>query len=132
MKNHNIVARQKFKSNIYESIMTKVGAEVKKALSEGVLMPVDRNDYVKSWYVKKYPTDELGRWLNPSLTFSLLWKYMRMGVNCYVMFAVDSSLVRERIFEELSSRLNVDYDVVYRTWLHKQVELTDDDYIRVG
>lgn len=73
---------------------------------------------IKSWYAANYD-DELTEQLNPDLTFKALWDAMCEGFDVYDTLGVSDSLVRERVFERLAALLNVDYNVVYYTWLNE-------------
>ena len=72
---------------------------------------------IKEFYLKKYPTDELGVEINENATFVGLVNTLHEGGEVYDYFGVGDSLVRERLFEELSNQLNKDYDYVYNLWL---------------
>lgn len=73
---------------------------------------------IKKWYQNAYPTDELGEELNEKVTFDRLYDEMRTGKDVYVVLGsgVDS-IVRERVFTELSELLGVSYDAIYDLWL---------------
>lgn len=122
--------RTKQHRSIEETIMTKIKPIIRHSILNEQLRGMEPMDYVKDWYISAYPTDTLGKTINPELSFSHLWKYMQMGVDAYILIAVADSIVRERIFGELAERLGTKYDDVYNTWLYKQIELTDADYIR--
>ena len=81
---------------------------------------------VKKWYLKTYPTDDLGEEINPDIDFWLLWKYMSQGYNFYNVLGVGDSVIRERVFEKLSEILGIDYDVIYQKWLNS------DNYAKGG
>lgn len=71
---------------------------------------------VKEWYTDKFPSDELGNELNSEATFDGLNDNLP---NVYEYLGVADSLVRERVFIELSIRLKVDYSVIYNGWLQR-------------
>ena len=81
---------------------------------------------VKKWYLKTYPTDDLGEEIRENLTFWSLWSMMSQGYNVYDVLDVSDSLVRERVFEELSKILGIDYDIIYQKWLNS------DNYAKGG
>ena len=85
-------------------------------------------DNIKNWYTNNFSTDELATKINPEITFSLLWKYMRLGCDIYVLLGVGDSIVRERVMCELANRLDISYDSVYDIWLHG-IELDNIDYV---
>lgn len=73
---------------------------------------------VKKWYLKTYPKDDLGKEIREDITFWSLWALMSQGYDVYNILGVGDSMIRERVFEELSKILGVDYDVVYQKWLN--------------
>ena len=74
---------------------------------------------IKTWYVKAYPTDDLG----PELTgnFAGALETMAKGGDIYDYMAVGDSLIRERLFTRLSEMLGLDYDHIYELWLHQAI-----------
>ena len=68
---------------------------------------------VIEWYMETYPADPEGEEIDSNITFEQLEK---TGFAYAIVGDVDS-IVRERIMEELSKRLGVDYDAVYERWL---------------
>lgn len=80
------------------------------------MTPSDPNENVATWYKTNYPQDTwAANKLNTNITFSYLWHYIKQGVDFYQIVGGDS-IVRERIFEEISNRLNVPYSTVYNEW----------------
>ena len=77
---------------------------------------------IKKWYISEYPTDDLGERLNNYSSFEDLWKAIHKGVDVYIVIGVGDSLIRERVFDELSKIYGVDYEEVYKTWLSKMDE----------
>lgn len=73
---------------------------------------------VKEFYVKKYPTDELGQDIDPTITFEDLYNRMKNGEDFYDIVDVSDSVIRERIFEKLAEINNVSYDDIYNLWLY--------------
>ena len=72
---------------------------------------------IKEFYLNTYPTDELGTELNENVTFAGLITELFGEGDVYKYIGVSDSLVRERLFEELSKQLNKSYDFVYNLWL---------------
>lgn len=72
---------------------------------------------IKEFYLNTYPTDELGTELNENVTFAGLITELFGEGDVYKYIGVSDSLVRERLFEELSKQLNKSYDFVYSLWL---------------
>ena len=75
------------------------------------------NENVKKWYMEEYPTDELGIEINELLTFENVADRMKNGEDIYDILNVEDSIVRERVFEQLSKVYNTDYDYWYYLWL---------------
>lgn len=76
------------------------------------------NKNIKEWYTKSFKTDELGAELN-DVTFHELHKALHDGKDIYEIMGVGDSLIRERLFLELSELLQLDYENIYRLWLDK-------------
>jgi antirestriction protein len=94
------------------------GGGVKKRSLKSVIHLVDwKGEGIKKWYLRSYPTDEMGEELNDTVTFKDLWDSLNAKKNVYEIMGVGDSLIRERLFEYLSLIYNVDYDVVYNKWL---------------
>lgn len=74
---------------------------------------------IKTWYVKAYPTDDLG----PNLVgnFAGALKTMAKGGDIYGYMGVGDSLVREHLFARLAEMLDLDYDHIYYLWLKQAV-----------
>ena len=72
---------------------------------------------IREFYVKNYPTDDLGAGINPTATFAGLLNQLIVGGCVYEYLYVYDSIVRERLFERLAEELNVKYDYVYNLWL---------------
>ena len=73
---------------------------------------------IKEFYLKNYPTDELGVELNENATFVGLLNELYTGGDVYDYIGVGDSLVRERLFEQLAVLLNKEYDYVYELWMN--------------
>lgn len=71
---------------------------------------------VKEWYCKTYPTDELGKEINDSITFANVLLGIAQGTDVYDIIGVSDSIVRERIFAEIAARMGCDYNVIYNLW----------------
>lgn len=73
---------------------------------------------VKEWYISSYPDDEVGQEIDDVLTFEELYHAMKMNDDFYdtIGEGIDS-IVRERIFTEMSYIFNVSYDDIYNLWL---------------
>lgn len=80
-------------------------------------MNANKNTNIKEWYTKTFADDELGENLTEGKTFYDLFYALDRYHNIYEEFGIDDSLVRERLFEELSSIMGVDYDEIYEQWM---------------
>ena len=72
---------------------------------------------IREFYVKNYPTDDLGMGINPKATFAGLLNQLIVGGDVYEYLYVYDSIVRERLFERLAEELEVGYEYVYKLWL---------------
>ena len=95
------------------------GGRVKKRslMSVAHLVVADwRKESIRDWYMKNYPTDDLGEELNDA-TFTDLWNGLNNKTDIYEIMGVGDSVIRERLFERLAEIYGVDYDVVYKKWV---------------
>ena len=76
---------------------------------------------IREWYMKMYPTDDLGERLSETASFTDFFVAVATG-KVYETMGVGDSLVRERLFEKLSELLGKDYDFVYDIWLAGSLE----------
>lgn len=74
---------------------------------------------IRPWYVKEFPTDELGRSLHGTFEGALHRIMARQSIYTYI--GISDSVVRERIFEKLSELLSVSYNSIYYLWLRGDV-----------
>lgn len=78
---------------------------------------------VQDWYCIAFPLDELGPKIPKTLAFDEIYEGLQNGIDIYTKLgAAADSIVRERIFEELSVRKGVDYNTVYQMWLDCEEE----------
>ena len=68
---------------------------------------------IRKFYLKKYPTDDMGVEINETANFTGLLNELFTGNDVYGYISVWDSLIRERLFTELSAILNCSYDYVY-------------------
>ncbi len=80
-------------------------------------MNITEKTKIKEWYVKEYPTDELGVELNNEITFYDLFVVLDTYKSVYEALNVWDSIIRERVFGKLAEIMNVDYDYIYKQWL---------------
>ena len=79
------------------------------------LNPLNMN--IREYYLQNFPTDELGLEINPHATFEVLIDVLNNYGDVYQYIAVDDSLMRERLFWELSQLTSTPYDDIYYLWL---------------
>jgi hypothetical protein len=72
---------------------------------------------VREFYVKNYPSDDMGNGINPQATFDGLAQTLSNCQDVYEYLYVYDSIIRERLFEKLSLILNCEYMVIYSQWL---------------
>jgi len=73
---------------------------------------------IKQFYLDNYPTDELGVELKDDTTFTGLLNELFTKNDIYGYIGVGDSIIRERLFMELSEILSCSYDYVYDLWLN--------------
>lgn len=76
---------------------------------------VNEHTSIKEWYQLTYPSDELGSDI-ADITFYDLFELLDHRKEVYPYLAYDS-IVRERMFEQLSLIMGCSYDYVYEQWL---------------
>lgn len=86
----------------------------------GALVDLRGCDLVRDWYALRWPNDELGGAIDPSLTFVGALRAVELGGGFYDACGVADSVVRERVFEEVAARAGLPYDEVYDAWLHER------------
>lgn len=76
------------------------------------------NGKIRNWYMRAYPDDEVGAFLNEWATWQDLFDALEMYRNVYDVLGENAdSLVRERCFGKLAEIMDVDYDYIYDQWL---------------
>ena len=79
-----------------------------------------KETFIKEWYIKEYPNDELGQNLDDSVNFYDLIKTLENCEDVYKLMSEEAdSIIRERLFGKLSEILECDYDEIYYQWLSK-------------
>lgn len=73
---------------------------------------------VRDWYRQTYPDDELGADIDPALTFGQALDAVPTGGGFYDALGVGDSLVRERVFGELSQRSGFTYEEIYDSYIN--------------
>lgn len=72
---------------------------------------------VRDWYAEQFPDDPLGVMIAPDVTFAQTVESLHGG-DVYDRLGVGESVVRERVFAELSARIGCGYDDIYDAWLN--------------
>jgi hypothetical protein len=72
---------------------------------------------IREFYGKNYPTDDMGKGINPNATFDGLWNVLNTYGDVYEYLYVYDSIIRERLFEKLADNKGCKYDVIYYQWL---------------
>ena len=72
---------------------------------------------LRDWYMETFPTDDLGEYLN-NVLFEEIYKQLYRGVDIYNVIGVGDSIIRERVFLEMSERFDIDPEVLYTMWLN--------------
>ena len=75
------------------------------------------NTFIKDWYIKTYPNDELGEELNSRATFYDLFEALDNYQDVYNLFGIGDNIIRERIFEKLAEIMECPYEEIYNQWL---------------
>lgn len=80
------------------------------------------NAGIRDWYVHEFPDDPEGGSIDPQTTFREAVESFPMGDghDFYAATGATDSIVRGRVFEELSSRLDCEYSDIYDAWLHRK------------
>jgi hypothetical protein len=93
----------------HSEIYDNVEKEFIEEYAQGGVMPKGAKSgiKIKNWYVKNYPTDELGEEINDTITFKGYWAMTSQGYNPYEVLGVHDSVVRERVEEKLSQILGI-------------------------
>lgn len=75
---------------------------------------------IRDWYSHEFPDDPEGGRIDPRTTFREAVESFPMGDghDFYAVTGAVDSIVRERVFEELSKRLDCGYGTDYDAWLH--------------
>ena len=82
-------------------------------------MEINGQTKVKDWYGERFPQDEWGYdMMNPGITFQDVFEGLQIGTNIYALLGGGDSIVRERVFDQLATLMDVSYDVVYYQWLN--------------
>jgi len=75
--------------------------------------------------MKQFPEDSIGEEIREDITFLGLRNILYGDYDVYDYIGVGDSLVRERLFEQLSKDIGQDYGFVYDLWLSKDRKRED-------
>lgn len=93
---------------------------------------IDLSHKVRDWYTTTYPTDEVGKTLDPGTTFSEILDNLAYpgnwgGVDVYDLLGGDAdSVIRERVFQKLSEITGFSYENIYYSWLGESKNTADN------
>ena len=94
----------------------EINESLEKNLNDLIFIEA-KSTYLKDWYKKAYPDDEIGEQLKENLSFYDLFKALDNYEDVYEFAGIEDSIIRERLFEKLSKIMRCDYDVIYYQWL---------------
>lgn len=101
-------------------IMSNPESDIKDLLEEKIDLSnqgiSDNNLKIRDFYLMNYD-DKLGEQINPKATFIGLFEVMDNYGDVYDYIGVADSVIRERIFNELSLTMGVSYNYVYEQYL---------------
>lgn len=84
---------------------------------------------IRSWYIEKYPTDDVGKTLSKTTTFLELNNLLNSGKgkDVYELLGRDAdSIVRERCFQKLSELTEQTYENIYNKWLNTEEQKVEE------
>lgn len=132
---HNSILNYKLSSTDIENTKLNVKGVISRVVKENdeklrtLIRKLDIR--IKSWYIKEYPSDDVGNTLSPTATFLELNNLLNSGKgsDVYELLGGDSdSIVRERCFQKLSELTEQTYDTIYNKWLNKAEHEAEYDY----
>lgn len=71
---------------------------------------------IRKFYTENFSTDKLGAEINENATFEGLFEVLDNYEDVYEYIGVSDSLVRDRVFYELSKVMRVHYQEIYDQW----------------
>lgn len=72
---------------------------------------------VREWHVETYPHDELARSISENIIFEDVFNTLDRRKDVYRLLGVTDSVIRENIFSELATIMEVNYDYIYDQWM---------------
>ena len=94
----------------------------------------DENTRIRTWYMKTYPQDNRGEYIDLYNTFEDLWIAIQNNEDVYNTIVEADSLIRERLFSKLSDIKGVTYKYIYDKWLGIEdlLEESDNEQYKTG
>ncbi len=75
---------------------------------------------IKQFYLSAHPTDAEVKFLNDDATFSGLLNVLYTKRDVYKYIGHSDSIIRERLFKELSNQIGSTYDYIYNLWMQAE------------
>lgn len=72
---------------------------------------------IRNWYMKQFPTDDMGQEISASATWRGLFETLDRYKDVYEYLCVGDSIIRERVFEQLAKIIKMPYSYIYDQWL---------------
>ena len=76
---------------------------------------------IRDWYTTAFPSDNLGKEIDADITFGDVIPVLENRKDIYKELGVSDSIVRERIFGEVSRIMSIPYDFIYNLWLYGRI-----------
>lgn len=86
-----------------------------------------KNINIQDIYRQHYPQDKEGLFINNEANLLDLVDAIVKDIDVFSVILFRDSIVRERLFVELSNMLDVNYNVIYDTWLGIRAEQNKDN-----
>ena len=85
------------------------------------------NNLIRVWYTGAFPSDDVWKYIDMTITFDMLLYAMQHWVDAYRTIWWDyhmfiDTVVRERIFQRMSELYDIPYDEIYNLWLSSDEE----------
>ena len=72
---------------------------------------------VREWHIETYPHDTLAQSIPETITFEDIFETLDRRKSFYKFIGVYDSIIRENIFSELATIMEIGYDYIYDQWL---------------
>lgn len=77
-----------------------------------------RSVNLRDWYRKTYPEDAYGMLLNEISLYTVWFRLVHGTFTYETLGKCADTIIRERVFEEIASRLNLKCATIYDMWLN--------------